>query len=111
MRVLLISLAIANAAPAVAQNLPAYDVDADCRASGLTGGACVRQAQTWYDIAKFMWDKVSDKTRSDCVALAEKRTGNADRHARYTVLGSCLEQRHQIEALIRERQNPPRFQR
>lgn len=94
MRRLLIAGAIMSCSfPAVAQNVPRYDVEKYCqRVASAVGGsaqienACISQEQEAYDGLKSSWASVAAKTQAYCDKVARAVGGT------YQIMATCIEQ-------------------
>jgi hypothetical protein len=93
-------LACALAAPASAQDLPRYDVAAQCDiAANMAGAAapmvksgCFSLEQSAYDALKADWDGVPMATRLQCDAAARMAGPGS-----YSILKGCVDMARQAE--------------
>lgn len=85
--------------------IPRYDVDAQCRRSGLDVKLCIEAEQSDYEAAKQAWPHLSEKSQRECATSF--RTEGSRRYASFMgcVYARAIEERYAAE----RRRPPPNF--
>jgi hypothetical protein len=92
-RALILAAACVAATPALAIDLPRFDVEAHCdQLGGLAGRysdtiekECFETEQRAYDKLKLVWNDAPDEVRRRCLAIATTASAN------YTLLKGCVD--------------------
>lgn len=94
MRLVLAAALTSCAGAAIAENLPRFDVETECRKVASVGGSfsemtyagCFEMEQQAYDLLKEMWPEMPASVRTECLKIA--RFGGA---GSYMTLQGCAE--------------------